>query len=208
MSADRYESAGYRAELRSQLLELQKHLWSTNDTINAQYFEWKYQANPYVREPYVYAALLDGEPVAILGMYGSRWEAGAGGVSQTVLCGGDLLVVPEHRGRGLVRKLLDLALADLAAKSVSYVFIFSAAPASRHTALAMAWRSTAPLQYMDRPGHVSRWMRARTAIRRALGVESQAPPSRPGSSMAATRSTAQAGICARCTPTAPERPQR
>ena len=42
-----YEIIKYRPEYRSQVLELQTHMWSPDMNINAAYLDWKYYDNPY-----------------------------------------------------------------------------------------------------------------------------------------------------------------
>jgi len=175
MSTDRYEIVGYDPAFKPQLLELQKHLWGAHDALNARYFEWKYEVNPYIREPHIYMALLNGRPVAMRGMHGSRWEAGTPTAPETILCAGDTVVEPDHRGRGLFTRIMDFALADLAGKDVSYLFSLSTSPATRLGSLATGWGGPGPLRRMGRGQQPTRWTRLWNAARRAPGVASLAP---------------------------------
>jgi acyl carrier protein/GNAT superfamily N-acetyltransferase len=172
---DRYEIVGYDPALKPQLLELQRHLWGMNDTLNAKYFAWKYEGNPYVREPHLYIALLDGRPVAMRGMYGSRWEGGTPAASQTILCAGDTVVEPDHRGRGLFTRIMNFALSDLAHKDIPYLFSLSTSPATRLGSLATGWRGPGPLPRMAREYQPSRWSRLWTTVRSVPGMASTAP---------------------------------
>ena len=172
---DRYEIVGYDPALKPQLLELQQHLWGTNDTLNTKYFAWKYEGNPYVREPHLYIALLDGRPVAMRGMYGSRWEGGTPAASQTILCAGDTVVGPDHRGRGLFTRIMDFALSDLAHKDIPYLFSLSTSPATRLGSLATGWRGPGPLPRMAREYQPTRWSRLWNTVRSVPGMAPTAP---------------------------------
>ena len=45
-----YEIVKYDSEYKNQLIGLQKLLWSPDVAVNAAYFEWKYERNPYSDE--------------------------------------------------------------------------------------------------------------------------------------------------------------
>jgi len=167
MSQDRYEVAGYDPAFKSQLLELQRHMWGTREDLNAKYFQWKYESNPYVRAPQIFVALHDGRPVAMRGMLGSRWEAGAPRAAETILCAADTVVDPAHRDRGLFTRIMDFALADLVRKDFSYLFSLSTSPATRLGSLASGWRGTGPLPEMGRGTPSTRRTRLWDAVRRA-----------------------------------------
>ncbi len=42
----KYEIIKYSLEFKSQVLELQTHLWSPDLALNAAHLEWKYERNP------------------------------------------------------------------------------------------------------------------------------------------------------------------
>ena len=97
-----YTFTGYRPELHAQVLDLQTYLWSPDRAVNAAYFEWKYERNPYLREPLIHLACRDGEVVAMRGFFGARWEAGRPGRAVDAPCAGDLVRgagAPEARAR-------------------------------------------------------------------------------------------------------------
>lgn len=70
-----YEIVKYRPEFKSQILELQTHLWIPDLSVNAAYLEWKYDRNPYVDTPLIFLALRAGETVGMKGMGGRRQVA-------------------------------------------------------------------------------------------------------------------------------------
>jgi hypothetical protein len=96
-----YEAVKYNPEHKKQVIELQKHLWSPDvdvNDVNAAYFEWKYERNPYMDSPFLSLALYEGRVVGMGGMFGAKWQIG--NPSQTFLCprSVDSLVAPDHRG--------------------------------------------------------------------------------------------------------------
>jgi hypothetical protein len=68
-----YEFISYGPQLKSQILELHKNLWNSSTDLNAAYFDWKYERNPYVKEPLIYLAMCNGKPIGMRGFFGVRW---------------------------------------------------------------------------------------------------------------------------------------
>ena len=145
-----YTFTGYRPELRAQVLDLQTYLWSPDRAVNAAYFEWKYERNPYLREPLIHLACRDGEVVAMRGFFGARWEAGRPGRAVDAPCAGDLVVAPAHRRRGLVPRLMMFAHADLATRGHALAFNLSAGRATFLASLRTGWRTTTSLEPLER----------------------------------------------------------
>lgn len=52
----------YSSEYKEQVIELMNYLWNFNKELWKPYFEWKFEANPYIDEPLAFIAL-DGEKV-------------------------------------------------------------------------------------------------------------------------------------------------
>ena len=73
---DKYKMVKYSPELRDQIIELQKYLWSCNLTRNAAYLEWKYDHNPYLDTTLIYAILRAGQMFGMVGVYGAKWQIG------------------------------------------------------------------------------------------------------------------------------------
>ena len=143
MAAD-YEFMRYRPEFRSQVPELQTHLWSPDLKRNSAYLNWKYEQNPYSPDMLLYLALLDGKAVGMRGFYGAQWQANNVGPQATILCAGDSVVLPEHRGQGVYSRIDEFALNDLARLGHEYVFNFSASPTVFRNSLRAGWRSVGP----------------------------------------------------------------
>ena len=53
---DGYEIVRYRPEHKSQVAKLQTHLWTSEPKLATRYLEWKYEENPYAKEPVIYIA--------------------------------------------------------------------------------------------------------------------------------------------------------
>ena len=142
----------YRPDLKGQIARLQRHLWSGDETLNAAYFAWKYERNPYLPVPMVSLALAEGAVVGIRGMFGSCWEVGAGSERFVVPCGDDLVIAPEHRHRGLFGRLMDAAVAEVAAQRHPVTFSLSAGVAATAGSLGRGWRSAASVRDVVRGG--------------------------------------------------------
>ncbi len=145
-----YEIVRYRPEFRAQILEIQTHLWSSDLAVNSTYLKWKHEQNPYLDAPLIYVALSEGRVVGMRGMYGSRWQIGEPCQTLLGVCGGDMVVAPEHRRRGLFRKINTVAMDDLARMNHSYAFNFSAAPITFHGSLRTGWRPVGPFRTVCR----------------------------------------------------------
>jgi hypothetical protein len=145
-----YEIVKYHPEFRSQVVELQKHLWGPDVALNAAYLEWKHEHNPYVETPLIYLALCGGQVVGMRGMYGAKWQIGYPCQTFLGLCASDSVIAPDHRTRGLYRKLTMAALNDLTNSGNTYVFSLSANKITYLGCLAMGWCGIGTLQVMQR----------------------------------------------------------
>lgn len=143
-----YELICYEPGLRSQVIELQRHLWSPSVDLNTAYFEWKYERNPYVDVPLIYLAMHDGKAVGMRGFLGMQWEAGIPAQKSIVLYADDLVVAPEHRNRGLIPKIMAAAFQDLAKRKFHNAINLSAGPMTVLSSLAAGWRSVGSMQPM------------------------------------------------------------
>ena len=146
----KYEIVKYTPEFKGQVVELQKHLWSADPEINSAHLEWKYERNPYLREPRIYLVLCDDRVVGMRGIYGAKWEIGSPSQRFLCPCSGDLVIAPDHRRQGLVYKLLDAIVDDPANSAHEYIFSLSASPATYVASVKTGWRSVGPLQTHER----------------------------------------------------------
>jgi hypothetical protein len=146
----KYTVVNYQPEFKNRVVELQKHLWSPSAALNRAYLEWKYERNPYSDTPLIYLVLYEGEVVAMRGMFGMKWEIGSESDTVHVLCAEDLVILPEHRNRGLVTKIMKNALHDAETRGHSHAFSLSAAPVTMIASLAMGWRNVGSMKPMRR----------------------------------------------------------
>ncbi|WP_454062767.1 GNAT family N-acetyltransferase [Candidatus Nitrospira salsa] len=121
-----YELSTYRPEFRRQIIELQKHLWSNDQDLNAACLEWKYDNNPYLDATFIYSAFSGDQMVGMLGACGSKWKIGKSCGLWSALYFADFVIHPDHRQKGLAGKLMSFALNDLSNTEYSYVFDFGA----------------------------------------------------------------------------------
>ena len=160
---DEYRVVRYEPRLRTAVCRLQQLHWTPDLEVNSAYFGWKYERNPYLSEPHVYLAMRDDEVVGMRGVYGARWEVGVPARTFDAPCAADLVVSPEHRGRGVFTRIMEYALADLGREDVEWLFNLSASAATRLGSLGMHWSAAGPIERMVRRAT------AREAPRRALG---------------------------------------
>ncbi len=146
----KYEIVRYEPKYKEQVTELQRHSWSSSLRLNAAYLEWKHEQNPYVKEPLIYLGLYAGKVVGMRGMSGAKWQIGPPAQTFLGLKADDLVIVPEHRNRGLFTQIMRAALDDLAKQGHTYVFSLTAGPVTLLGSLAMGWRSIGSMQTVFR----------------------------------------------------------
>jgi acyl-CoA synthetase (AMP-forming)/AMP-acid ligase II/acyl carrier protein len=140
-----YRFERYRPEWREGILALQQHHWGADADLNAALFEWKYEKNPYASEPLVFLALHGDEVVGMRGFCAGLWQIGRRPRVFRALAGGDLVVSPTHRGRGIVHGIMSAAHAGLAHLGFEVLLNFSAGRATYLASLATGWRPIAAL---------------------------------------------------------------
>lgn len=144
----KYEIVKYNPEFKSRVIELQKHLWSPDLSVNTAYLEWKYEQNPYINTPLIYLALCKEQVIGMRGMFGAKWQVGNPGQTFLGPCSADSVIAPAHRNRGLSTKIMGTGLNDLADMNYNYVFGLSSSPVIRLGYLTTGWRSVGHLQTM------------------------------------------------------------
>lgn len=135
-----YEIVSYDPRLEAEVVKLLRELWTPNVRVNAAHLRWKYFDNPSGIEPLIYVALAGGAAVAMRGFYGSRWEGGGAAGTEPIPHADDLVVVPAHRNKGIVKPLMSHALADLARRGYRRVINLGAQPVTVLSSLADGWR--------------------------------------------------------------------
>jgi hypothetical protein len=168
-----YELIRYDPRFKDQILSLQTALWSEDLAMNAAYFEWKYERNPYLDPPLIYLGLHDGKVVGMRGMMGARWRVGRSGDILIAPCAGDTTVQADHRRRGLFRRINEFAMQDLAGRDIPFVTSFSASRVVYFAALTMEWRFLGPYGLFRRPARSGAG--GRTAVRK-VRISTRAEP--------------------------------
>ena len=183
---DGYHVARYEPRLRAAVCRLQQLHWAPDPEVNSLYFEWKYERNPYLSHPHVYLAMHEGDVIGMRGVYGARWEVGVRARTFEIPCAADLVIAPEHRGRGVFTRIMQCALADLRHEDVAWLFNLSASAATRLGSLGMKWRAAGPIERMTRPAaargparQVFAWWRAarhRSGVRARIELSDTVRP--------------------------------
>jgi GNAT superfamily N-acetyltransferase len=140
----------YSTEHKVLVAELQRHLWSPDDRLNASYLEWKYHQNPYISDPLIYLVFVGDKLVGMRGAFGTRWEVGNPAEFFTLPYPDDLVIDPAYRGLGLHRVIMNLALRDLAERGYRYVVNLSASPVTAKASMNMRWRDAGRVKSLYR----------------------------------------------------------
>jgi len=170
---DPYEIVRYRPAHKSQVARLQTHLWSSDPKLATQYLEWKYEENPYAKEPVIYLAFHDGELVGMRGFYHSRWELGSPRETYSILVADDAVIVPSHRNRRLTTVIMRAAFEDLARNGHEYVLNLSGSPVTVVSSLAMGWKSAGPLEPISLETGINLARRSRQLLKPILRSHAQ-----------------------------------
>lgn len=120
-----YKIVSYDPAHKEKVAVLQTHLWTRDVGLATRYFRWKYEENPYSKEPLIYLAFQGSELVGMRGFYGAKWELGQPREVHTVLVADDFVISPQHRDRGLVTLIMNAAFEDLAQRGHKHVFNLS-----------------------------------------------------------------------------------
>jgi hypothetical protein len=143
---DGYQIVRYRPEHKSQVAKLQTHLWTSEPKLATRYLEWKYEENPYAKEPVIYLAFQGSKLVGMRGFYQSKWELGLPRETHSILVADDAVIAPSHRNRRLSTVIMRAAFEDLAKSGHEYVLNLSGSPVTVVSSLAMGWKSAGPLE--------------------------------------------------------------
>lgn len=153
---DGVEIVRYKAAHKSAVAQLQCLLWSKDPDQNIRYLEWKYEANPFAREPCLYLAFQSGRLIGMRGFYASRWELGRPARQHDILVADDLVLEKSHRNQGHVHQIMQTALADLDERGEAFVFNLSGGPLTVLSSLAMGWKSVGHLEPIEHWGTTAR----------------------------------------------------
>jgi GNAT superfamily N-acetyltransferase len=125
---------------------LRSRIFGGNLEFNTEYFEWKYERNPYLKEPHFYVAFHDEEVVAMRGFYGSRWQVEQESESLVIPIGGDLAVDLDHRRQKLASRMLTYITKNMESKGYPYLMNLSANPSSRRLQIRSGYPRVAPFR--------------------------------------------------------------
>jgi hypothetical protein len=140
----------YRPELKEELVEFRRVNYETGFPESRHYLEWKYEHNPYIREPLFYLARAEGRIVGMRGAYGTCWEHGRAGETVVLPCADDFAVAPAYRNSGMVTLIMREMLADLARRGYDYVINTSGGRITVMSSLASGWKSAMAVEPMVR----------------------------------------------------------
>jgi GNAT superfamily N-acetyltransferase len=145
-----YRFEEYSPEYKAQIAALRSRTWGGDLAFSIDYFEWKYEQNPYLTEPHFYVALHEEAVVGMRGFYGSRWQAGQESESWLIPIGGDLAVDLDHRRHKVAARMLAFITEDMARKGYAYLMNLSANTSSRRLQIQSKYPRVAPFRTFQR----------------------------------------------------------
>ena len=183
---DAYRLRAYQSGDDEAVVALHNRVWDGDRTV--AWFRWKYVDGPYRDEVPVYLVTRDERVVGMIGFVPFRMRAG--GETGLGLLGGDLVVAPEHRSRGLFRRFLGPVVGEVPAdggdgphRSAPSLpgqadFAFAYANSLSHPGmLTLGWTDAGPRRTYHRVQDPSRFVRDRLGPRVAGAL---APVARVG----------------------------
>lgn len=146
-----YRLEPYGASRHDAIAGIQSGLWGPDLAANLRYLQWKYLENPYIREPMLSLVFREDQLVGMRGMYGSRWTTG-GGNEVTLPVAGDTIVRPEHRSKGLFRRMTDALMEEAAHRGYPLALNLSGSPPTSLRSMRLGWKRVASYEMVRRGG--------------------------------------------------------
>lgn len=115
-----YEIRQFRPEDRDTYLDLFGDVLDEDPT--SEWFDWKYERNPYADDVPVYVAVQDGDLVGSVTLWPLRMRLGGNSALALQLC--DPLVHPDHRDQRLYDRMMRRSLDDRTAGDPAFCFGF------------------------------------------------------------------------------------
>ncbi len=178
---------GFDADLLEEAALLRAAVWGGTPEINGAYLSWKYLRNPYIAEPLVHFAVHAGAVIGMRGSMGTCWELH--GRRHVLPHGGDVVVDPRFRRRGIALEMQRAYLEELSRKGLKATISLSTGGMGTPTSVAGGWQVVARLDVLECPG-TRLPPRARRVGRRAAarlaaltGVGRGSPPVNPLASL-------------------------
>ncbi len=134
-----YEIIKYKPCYKEQVVELQTQLWGPDLDNNRAYFEWKYEANPFVGEVPALLALHNGRVVAFRGFFPQRWVEENEAV-MNAFSPADLVVDEAHRRRGLFKAMTKASFEIYKDSDVQFFVNLSSNEKSSPGYLKFGWK--------------------------------------------------------------------
>lgn len=151
MSGDDYHIVGYEERYRDGVLDLLTPLWGHDLERKRACLRWKYDGNPY-GPPLILVVLYHERPVAVRAFVPTCWQEGSTGKRCLCVADADAVVHPEHRRRGLLKRMTHVGLKELEKLHFEQVVTIGAAPESAGNNLGMGWSMPGMIGIMHRSG--------------------------------------------------------
>ena len=104
-----YEVTYLQPEHEAQVVDVLQHLWKHDPAVRKRLFRWKYIENPHADRPLGIVALHRDRVVGFRGYFADRFELAGHNDNIGILHPGDTCVDPDHRNKGLLVAMANLA---------------------------------------------------------------------------------------------------
>lgn len=167
------EITGYRPQYKTEIIRLLGFLWGRDQDSNLSHFNWKYENNPFTKGPEAYVALGQGRVIGFLGFFINRWLVDGADKAVRLPVGGDLIVHPEYRDKGVMRALHEAAYKDFEGK-YDLILVFSPNKNSALRAFSLGYIPLSRLQRL-RKYHISLTLGSKRGRKSASKADHESP---------------------------------
>lgn len=151
----------YSASDDDQVVALHSRVFGRDPALQDAYLRWKYDENPRSPRRRFLLACRDGEIVATYASFAQEWRLGEAGGQPRMAGLSEIVIAPEHRGRGLLDELAraydEMAIED----GLTHLLSLSAAPATYVVCRRTGWSDLGMLPTVARAPRSGSSLRSR-----------------------------------------------
>lgn len=138
-----YEIKRYQPVFKSDIINLLEYMWKGSENKRRKIFEWKYNKNPFLNEPYAYVALHDNKVIGFRGFFPTKFLFNNEVI--LMLSPSDTIVNPTHRRKGLFNKMTKYAIKEISKDAkINFFLNLSSNQYSTPGYLKLGWEQVYP----------------------------------------------------------------
>jgi GNAT superfamily N-acetyltransferase len=140
-----YEFSDFTSDDIPGILKLLTVLWGNNEASNIEYFNWKHQQSPYPKKTLGVVVKYGGKIIGFWGFLPTEWEIKGEKVYMLNAC--DVVIDPEHRGKGLYYQMMKYIMNEHC-HEYRYLISFTANNMSTSAATKAGWEAFLQRHYL------------------------------------------------------------